>query len=124
MIWPVIRKWERMPFSYDGNDCCQFVGECIEAVTGENPAAEFFYGSEAEAYELIDSYGSLYGLLTDVFGEPDGCANEYGLALTECRGREMAGFVWGDKLIVKTAGGLTDWPVSRAVAVWSLECRQ
>lgn len=120
MIWPVIRKWEQIPFSYGSADCCQFVGECVEAVTGENPAKRFAYSTETEAYEYITRCGGLQGLLTDLFGQPDGLRREYGVALTTCTGREMAGFIWKDRLIVRTMKGITDWPVSRALAVWSL----
>jgi len=124
LIWDVIQKYDSLPFSYDGADCCRFVGEYIKAVTGENPAALFDYSTEGEAYSLIGSYGSLYALFRDVLGEPDAGVTEPAVALTECLGREMAGVIYKGRLVVKTQKRVTDWPVSRVKHVWGLECRK
>jgi len=124
MIWEVIQKYDSLPFSYDGADCCRFVGEYIEAVTGENPASDFLYSTEGEADSHIARYGSLYGLFRHVLGEPDAVVTEPAVALTECRGREMAGVIYKGRLVVKTERRVTDWPISRAKHVWGLKCRR
>jgi len=124
MIWEVIQKYDSLPFSYDGADCCRFVGEYIEAVTGENPASDFLYSTEGEAESHIARYGSLYGLFRHVLGEPDAGVTEPAVALTECQGREIAGVIYKGRLVVKTPKRVTDWPVERAKAVWGLTWRQ
>lgn len=120
MIWPVIRKYESLPFEYGTTDCCRFVGECIRAVKGENPADAFLYASESSAERLIASYGGLQGLLRAVLGDPVSGVEEYGVGLVSVRGEPVAGFVWKDKLILRTKKGLVDWPVSRAEYVWAI----
>jgi len=120
LIWPVIRKYESLPFEYGVTDCCRFVGECVQAVRGENPADFFLYASEDSAQQLIGSYGGLQGLLRAVLGDPVPSVKEYGVGLVSIRGEPVAGFVWGEKLILRTKKGLVDWPVSRAEYVWAV----
>ena len=114
----IIDKYAAMPFSY-GADCCQFVGECVEAVTGTNPAAAFRYTDEASATELIASYGTLAGLVTAVYGQPyDGHKDGDITVHDQADGTQVAGVVYRGESIVRTKAGLMNWPLTWARGIW------
>jgi hypothetical protein len=114
----VIDKYSAIPFSY-GLDCCQFVGECVESVTGKNPATNFLYSGEAEAMALIQSYGSLDALVTSVFGKPyDGQKDGDITVHNQSDGTQIAGVVYRGRSIVRTKAGLMDWPIDSTIGVW------
>ena len=69
-IRQIIDKWDGIPFAYGRADCCRFIGECVEAATGNNPVAAFDYSNEAEAAELIARYGSLRKAVFVSLGRP------------------------------------------------------
>ena len=112
----VIEKYAGLEFSYP-LDCCQFVGECVETITGRNPADEFEYNSMTGAMRHIQRFGSLRKLLTHVFGreQPSG-----EVALLELNGRETAAIVWRGRLVARTPGGLMDYPLAAATCFWKV----
>ena len=58
-----------IPFAWGTNDCCSFAAGAIEAMTGESlPTA--MRGTEAEARELLQSWGGLITIVTKLFGKP------------------------------------------------------
>lgn len=117
----VIDAWSSKPFSY-GEDCCQFVGACIESITGENPAKQFTYSTESEAREIISAHSDLYGLFSSLFGEPasgpfqDGDVTVHDMTNNE----QIAGVIYRGRAVVRTRTGLVDWPIESAKAVWSV----
>ena len=117
MIIDVIHKYQSLPFSYDGADCCQFVADCVEAVTGVNPAEDFHYKNETEANELIGCYGSLRELIDSTFirvlRPSDGC-----ITVCENAGRQVAGVVYRGRIIVRTETGITDFALGRGLGFW------
>ena len=117
-IFDVIQEYADRRFQYGESDCCQFVSDCVAAVCGTRHADFFNYQSESEAYEIIDAHGGLHNLLCELFGQP-GEVTEYGVALTTRTGRTMAGFIYKNRLCVRTENGVTDWPVEFANEVWS-----
>lgn len=123
----VLSKWSRLPFQYGTSDCCQFVGAVIEEMTGTNPALEFRYGTEAEAYRIIGQYGDLDDLVTSVFGEPIDPADSLpgDLLSIDLGDRTMLAVNIGGLAVYKTPSGITDWGIEAATKAWSVEpCRQ
>lgn len=117
-MFAVIEKYSRTPFRY-GADCCQFVGECVESLTGRNPMEQFDYGSQAEAEAIIASYGGLEAAMRAVLGEPYDGAKTGDVCLLRVNGQELAGVVMGDRAVYRTSKTyLTDIPVERAEVVW------
>lgn len=51
-------RWAK-PFEWGVLDCCLFAADCVEAVTGVDPAADFrgSYDSKAGAYRLVSRLG-------------------------------------------------------------------
>jgi hypothetical protein len=73
--WPerlaeYIESVREEPFVYGSHDCCQFAGKGVEAITGENPAAKWTYGSETGAKRFIAKAGGLDKLLIEALGDP------------------------------------------------------
>ena len=117
MIRAVIDKWASIPFEY-GADCCQFVGECVEAQTGNNPMAAFKYASQDEAYEIINGYGGLTNAITATMGDPVKEIREGYVCVADSPLGEIAGVVYRGHMIVRTEHSITDWPITRAKHFW------
>ena len=114
----VIRKYDRTPFSY-GLDCCQFVGDCLESITGNNPMNGFAYKNKREAYRIIKSYGSLEKAITATLGEPyDGIKDGDVCTISANDGTEAAGIVFNNRIIARVEDGVMDYPLERALRVW------
>lgn len=54
-LWKVTNGLLGVAFEWGTNDCCLFAADCIEAVTGDNPGAEFrgTYSSAKEAQRVL-----------------------------------------------------------------------
>ena len=99
-------------------DCCQFVGECVESVTGENPARYFRYAGEKAARSLIKTYGGLDGLLTSVFGEPSHQWRNGYVGVMKNNGELAAGVFINNRFVCRVENGLMDYSPDRAAKVW------
>lgn len=114
----IIQKYTGVPFSY-GQDCCQFVGECVEAVTGRNPMNRYHYGSEGEALDIIAQYGDLCAAITANLGEPYDGFKDGDVCLVESEsGEQIAGVAWQGRVIVRAKRDLMDLPRTHVKYVW------
>lgn len=119
----VIYEYQDRPFRY-GDDCCVFVGKCLEAAGLDNPMRYFAYADEGEAHEVIAQYGTLSDAITAALGEPIDRADvqENDVVVVEQHGQQIAGIVHrtdvGLRCVMRTERGIIDWPVERAVTVW------
>ncbi len=132
-IVDVIHEYSSKPFEY-GADCCQFVAACIEERTGENPMAAFEYSSEEEARAILDKYGGLGNAIRKTLGEEKRVeladTQDGDVLLIDIRGSlpfmadivgdEIAAVCFKGRAVVRTLGGVTDWPMGRATAAWRL----
>ena len=118
-IREVIDEWAERPFSY-GQDCCQFAGAVIEAITGRNPMDRFTYRNEAEALAIIAEHGSLFDAMQATLGEPyDGPFKDGDVTVHNMlNGQQIAGAVYCGESIVKTKTSVMNWPIEWAKAVW------
>ena len=117
-VYDVIRDYSSRPFQY-GDDCCQFVNDVVRSLTGKHLASAFRYKDEKTANAILDKHGGLEGLLTHVLGEP---VNEGRVCLSRMSdGRDIAGVVWRDRIVVRTMTSLVDWPLSRGRLFWSVD---
>jgi hypothetical protein len=122
----VIYGYQRRPFRYGGDDCCSFVGQCLEAAGRGNPMRLFAYDNEEEAEEIIAQYGSLTAAITATLGDPMGNplkAVENDVVVCTQGKQEIAGIVHntglGLRCVLRTKSGVVDWPLCRASAAWS-----
>lgn len=115
----VIHKYSSMPFTYGTADCCRFVADCIEAVTGHQPMAALSYSTRAEAEALIASYGSLRDIMTALLGEPYAGAKDGDACMIRVAGQDIAAVVYRGRCLLKTGLSVTDYPLWRAQLFWS-----
>jgi hypothetical protein len=121
----VVARWSDKPFRYGMADCCQFVGECVESITGDNPMRHFAYDGEQAAYKLIDEFGSLSNGITATIGPPTNEPPQQGdVVVVMTDGRQMAGVVYRDMIIARTKNGVIDCPIECAETVWRPSCRR
>ena len=134
--WPSLLSAEieasrRRPFAWGTNDCCQFVGRCVEAMTGENPAARWTgsCSTAAEAEGVLEGLGG--GLLSawsavlgatirpafarrgDVVLIRDG--NNVIVAIVDLSGERAVSVVEGE---AGTGDVICFFPMDRAVVAW------
>jgi len=123
-IFKIIREWSDTPFSY-GKDCCQFAGAVVECVAGYNPMSTFNYTNEDEAKAAIAAHGTLQDAVTAILGEssqPPYKTGDVTLHYThnELGNEQVVGVVIDGRSVVRTKTGITDWPLDRAICVWSV----
>ena len=118
LIQGVIAKYLGVPFSY-GLDCCAFAGDCVEAITGDNPMRQFDYEDEDSANELIESLGGLEAAITHVLGEPYDDFKDGDVCLIEMiNGQQAAGIAYNGRVVVRAKNDLMDLPKEAAKKVW------
>ena len=117
----IIRKYSKRPFRY-GADCCQFVGECLEARHGYNPMQAFSYKNKREANKIISSYGTLADAVTAVLGAPVDEGKEGDVVLfTQANGTQVTGILYRGRIIARTPSGLMDFPPDWAQHFWRVD---
>ncbi len=120
-IAQVIERFQDEPFEWGHSDCCQFVGECIAAVTGENLALLVEYADEAEALAMIEDAGGLDVVVSSVLGDPVAPpASDNDVVMVRDGETPIVGFVWNGVVLVRTPQGLVDWPMAKVEHVWPL----
>lgn len=122
----VIYEHQSRPFDYGENDCCSFVGQCLEAAGLDNPMRLFSYAGQTEAEEIISQYGSLSDAITAALGDPMAdplYARENDVVIVRQGTEEIAGIVHrtdvGLRCVMRTRNGVVDWPLCRASMAWS-----
>lgn len=116
----VIHRYAKQPFRYGTSDCCQFVGDCLQAVHGINPALDFIYSDEMSMRRQVAKHGSMDALLTATLGEPGTTPHEYDVALVE--DQQVVGIVYKGRIVVRTETDVNDLPLYRSTRFWT--CRK
>ena len=116
-------------FRWGEHDCCLFACDCIEAVTGVDPAAphrgryqskfgaarvlKALHGSLSDSASAVARQLSAPHIQTNAAKRGDVCflQTEYGDAL---------GVVYGHEIYVPAAVGLARYPVHHALKIWSV----
>jgi len=115
----VIDRYTSTPFEWGTTDCCSFVCECVQVVTGKDLSATFHWIDYASAQELIGSYGSLYDLVTHELGPPTQGYKDGDVCMTLRFGEELLGVVRGAGGVFRTERGIMQLPMASIVYVWS-----
>lgn len=75
--WPellatFVARRSNTPFEWGRSDCCLFVADAVEAMTGSDPVAQWrgFYSSERGAARLMRNNGGVEGFATRILGAP------------------------------------------------------
>lgn len=110
------------PFTWGSHDCCQFAAGAVAAMTGVNPAAQFSYGTEAEAAALLEQHGGVAGLATLTLGESvhPAKAGRGDVVLANLSGGPSLGVLVGNECAFAAARGLVFWPRAVATQAWRI----
>lgn len=107
----VIESNLKRPFEYGTWDCCLFVAECVEAMTGENPMPEFRnkYNDKEGALRLVRAHSakSLYGIMRSKFGNPREGGRRGDIVYTVTEDGPTLGICIGREAVFLHEGGIT-----------------
>lgn len=111
-----IEKARHKPFRWGRNDCCTFACNCVKAMTGEDPMAEFrrHYKDGVSAREALKTIGSgsLYHTARRKFGNPIPVAQAHrgDLALAMTQNGPTLFVILGEKMVGPGEDGLEHIP--------------
>jgi hypothetical protein len=112
------------PVAWGTHDCLQFVARCVQAMTGENPAASYpAYDSEDAAYQLVSEHGGITAMLTAAFGEPvaPNLAHVGDVVVANFKGRETGGICIGTNCVFAgTRGGISSRSRECILRAWKI----
>lgn len=116
-----LNAWKRRQFTYGDADCCQFVSYVVKHLSGKDYAKDFEYYSKNEALNLIDGFGGLKELITDILGEPsenlqDGDPVISNFPVTG----ETMGIKLDNSVICLTEKGMIKLPNKHQICGWSI----
>lgn len=109
------------PFAWGTQDCCLFVCDAIEAITGHDPAADLRgYSTEREAARILRDHGGVFGLAEARAGAavPVLAAQVGDVGLLPLDGRDTLALCGGAHWLAPGAAGLVALPLETAVAAW------
>ncbi len=126
--WPVllndvVEAWRNRPISYGDADCCQFVAECILAITGIDVRDSLpTYTNRAEAEAILEEYGGMMSFLASALGEPKPVAHAKrgDVVAIECSEGLAAAICLGVMCAVPGPNALTFRKTRDALAAWSI----
>lgn len=111
-------------FQYGVIDCCLFAARMVQASTGVDYSKKFKYSSQSEAEQIIDSYGSITAMLTDLLGDP---SSDYGdgdpVLLNLPKIGETVGIFCDGKVFVKCKSGVMKITANNIIRGWAI-CQQ
>ena len=116
-----LNEWEKRKFEYGDADCCQFVAHVIRHISGEDYSKAFEYKSEEDAYQLIERFGGLKELITDILGEPSEDLKDGDPIISRFPViGETMGVKLGEFVVCLTNKGMIKLPNKNQVCGWSI----
>lgn len=127
--WPTLLQDEiaagaARPWAWGSHDCLQFAARCVEAITGEDLAAQFgAYTDERGAAQLLAEHGGVEGLLTIALGDPVArlLARRGDVVTTTLTGRTTAGICLGPVCVFAAAEGVEFASLEVIESVWRVD---
>ena len=110
-----------MPFAWGSNDCCLFAADCVQAVTGIDPALGLRqYNDAAGAARMLARLGGVRGAGNALLGVSVGAlfARVGDIGEVQVGQREALGVCNGDGWLAVGEVGLVALPLSNAVRAW------
>jgi hypothetical protein len=118
----LVRERTHQPFAWGSNDCALFAADCVRAITGVDVAAHLrVYKDARGATVMLQAYGGLMALATQLLGAPAGIRNATAgdVVLVRMSKREALGILFDhDTLIGPGAQGITVASMSDALCAW------
>lgn len=118
----LVRERAHQPFHWGSNDCALFAADCVRAITGVDVAAHLRCYKDAKgATVMLQAYGGLMALATQLLGAPVGARNATpgDVVLVRMSKREALGVMFEDDTIIGPGTeGLQRAPMSDALCAW------
>lgn len=109
-------------FSWGSADCCLFVCDGIEAITGSDPAVRWrgLYSSEKGARRILRDNGGVVGLANLVFGTAVAAAvaGRGDVVLIDTPAGEALALCVGGLIAAQAEEGIEFHPIGAAKAAW------
>jgi len=103
------------PFAWGSNDCATFAADCVQAITGIDPAPSGLraHSTAKQAYRAIARHGDLRAIATAALGEPRPAvfAQTGDIVLTKAGRRDMLAVCNGRAALAPSADGLVTVPL-------------
>jgi len=109
------------PFVWGAHDCCLFVCDAIEAITGHDPAADLRgYSTEREALRILHAHDGVRGLAQARAGAavPVLAAQVGDVGLLPLDGRDTLALCGGAHWLAPGPNGLVTLPLDAATDAW------
>lgn len=120
----LVRERAIDPFQWGSNDCALFAADCVRSITGVDVAAHLrCYKDARGATVMLQAYGGLMALATQLLGAPVGARNATpgDVVLVQMGKREALGVMYdADTLIGPGTDGITVAPLSDALCAWRI----
>ncbi len=103
-----------VPHEWGGSDCCDYSGGGVDAMTGKNPMDKFTvqYSDEKTGRALLERYGGLARILTDLYGRSRQHGTRGDLAYSVFPDGSAVGICTGDKALFKGEDGIVEVELS------------
>lgn len=112
------------PHAWGTNDCCVFVADAVQAMTGVDPAAEYRgYSTEKQALAILKKAGGMEALFTAHFGNPVGIlqARRGDIVLGDATdGTPAVGICLGNVVAYVAEQGLQFHPLASQRLAWKV----
>ncbi|NUA26101.1 DUF6950 family protein [Cupriavidus basilensis] len=125
--WPTrlaefIEARHERAFSWGGSDCCLFVCDAIEAMTGTDPGSRWrgIYSSEKGARRVLRDNDGVAGIATLVLGlpVPPALAGRGDVVLIDTPHGEALGICLGAQVAAQGPDGIAFMAIGSAKAAW------
>lgn len=116
----IAERWAK-PFAWGVQDCCLFVCDCIQAMTGRDPAADVRgYTTEKQAQRIVKRLGGIRAIGASRFGKeiPPLMAQAGDVGMVETSGRLSLAICGGSHWVAPAGPGLSSLPFDAALAAW------
>ena len=125
--WPLhlerfIAQRFAMPFAWGTNDCAIFAADCVQALTGQDPAPASLrrHATAKQAYRAIARHGGLAAIATSSLGEPVpvrmACVGD--VVLVQAGKRDALAICNGTTAMMPSARGLVSVGLATATCAW------
>ncbi|PVY81051.1 hypothetical protein C7414_102379 [Cupriavidus alkaliphilus] len=127
--WPTrlsefIEARRERAFSWGDSDCCLFVCDGVEAMTGADPGARWrgLYASEKGARRVLRDNGGVAGIATLVLGAavPPALAGRGDVVLIDTPHGEALALCLGGLIAAQGQQGIDFQPMTAAKAAWKV----
>lgn len=127
--WPTrlaafIEARHERAFSWGEADCCLFVCDGVEAMTGADPASRWrgLYSSEKGARRLMRDNGGVFGLASLAFGPPvvSAMAARGDVVLIDTPAGEALAICVGALIAAQGESGIEFHQINAAKAAWKI----